>query len=96
MKFATLTNFTEQGIRNIGETTHRAAQFREMARNSGLIISEMLWLNGRFDGLLIYEAPDLETATALMMRLLQAGNVTTETLSAFDAAGMQDVLVKSS
>ena len=92
MKFATLINFTQQGMQRIGESTNRAAVFAEQARDAGLNITEMLWLNGRFDGLVIYEAPDLETAAAVMLKLAKTGNVKTETLPAFDAESMQNVL----
>ena len=92
MKFVTLINFTQQGMQRIGETTNRAAVFEEQAKKSGLEISEILWLNGRYDGLVVYEAADLETASAAMLTLAKTGNVKTETLPAFDAAGMQKVL----
>ena len=92
MKFATLVNFTQQGMQRIGESPHRAAAFAEQAKESGLEISELLWLTGRYDGLVVYEAPDLETAAAAMLKLAKTGNVKTETLPAFDAAGIQKVL----
>ena len=92
MKFVTLINFTQQGMQRIGETTNRAAVFAEQAKKSGLEISEILWLNGRYDGLVVYEAADLETASAAMLTLAKTGNVKTETLPAFDAAGMQKVI----
>jgi uncharacterized protein with GYD domain len=92
MKFVTLINFTEQGVQRIGESTQRAATFAEQAKSAGLKISELLWLSGRFDGLVVYEAPDVETASAVMLKLAKTGNVKTETLTAFDSAGMQNVL----
>ena len=92
MKFVTLINFTQQGMQRIGESTNRAAAFAEQAKDAGLEISELLWLNGRFDGVVVYEAPDLETASAVMLKMAKTGNVKTETLPAFDAAGMQKVL----
>lgn len=94
MKFATFINFTDQGIRDIDQTTRRAAAFSQQAAKAGLEISEMLWLSGRFDGLMVYEAPDPETAGAAMLRLSKTGNVKTETLQAFDSTGMQQVLDK--
>ncbi len=92
MKFVTLVNFTDQGIRNIGDTTQRAAMFTQQAEAAGIQISELLWLNGRFDGLIVYDAPDVESASTMMLKLAQSGNVNTETLPAFDAAGMQNVV----
>lgn len=92
MKFATLINFTDQGIRNIGETPTRAAAFKTQAESAGLKISEMLWFCGRFDGLIVFEAPDAETASAAMIQLSKSGNVKTETLRAFDSAEMTKIV----
>lgn len=94
MKFATLLSFTEQGIQAIDQTTNRAATFAKEAKESGLNISQMLWLSGRFDGLIVFEAQDAETASAVMLRLSKAGNVKTETLPAFDSDSMQKVIDK--
>jgi uncharacterized protein with GYD domain len=94
MKFVTLLNFTEQGIRNINQTTSREAAFAKQAKGAGINISESLWLTGRFDGLIVFDAPDAETAAAVMLQLSKSGNVKTETLRAFDSAGMNQVLEK--
>ncbi len=54
----------------------------------------MLWLSGRFDGLMVFDAPDGETASAAMLQLGRAGNVKTEMLQAFDANAMKQVVEK--
>ena len=94
MKFATLINFTEQGIQNIERSIERAAAFSKQVENSEIKISEMLWLTGRFDGLMIFDAPNAQAASAAMLQLGKAGNVKTETLQAFDAKDMQQVIEK--
>ena len=94
MKFTTLINFTEHGVKNVAETIGRAETFREHAKKSGIEISEMLWLSGRYDGLLVFEAPDVETAAASMLKLASDGNVKTETLPSFNAAQMQEVITR--
>lgn len=94
MKFVTLIKFTTQGLQNIDTTTQRAAEFAESAKKAGLEISEQLWLCGRYDGLVVYEATDIETASAVMLQLSTSGNVTTETIPAFDSANMQKVTSK--
>jgi len=42
----------------------------------------------------ILEAPDVETVTALGLSVGKLGNVRTETLTAFDKAGMDAILKK--
>lgn len=94
MKFVTLVNFTEQGFNTIEQSPGRAEAFTKQAEKSGLEISEILWLNGRFDGLIAFDAPDMETASAVMLRLSKAGFVKTETLPAFDAKEIRQVIDK--
>ncbi len=83
--FITTIRFTEQGIRDIAQTTQRATAFETAARQAGAKVTGVYWTLGDYDGLLIFEAPDGETAAALMMRLGKLGNVRTETCRAFTA-----------
>jgi uncharacterized protein with GYD domain len=92
--FISTLKFTPQGIRAIGETTKRAAGLKAAAKKLGVKISEIYWTLGPFDGLLIFEAPDEETATALMLHLSSLGNVHTTTARAFTAAEMDQLLAK--
>jgi hypothetical protein len=53
-----LVKLTEQGMRNVKETTKRAKSFREMTEQAGLKVRELLWTMGRYDLVLVIEAPD--------------------------------------
>jgi acetyl esterase/lipase len=53
-----LVKLTDQGIRNVKETTKRAKSFREMAELAGLKVREILWTMGRYDLVLVVDAPD--------------------------------------
>src|SRR5436190_5655681 len=90
--FITTVKFTEQGVKSIRDTTKRAASFKSAAKKLGIKVVNVYWTLGAFDGLLIYEAPDDETATALMLGLASLGNVQTTTARAFGAAEMDKVL----
>lgn len=46
-------------------------------------VKETYWTLGEHDGYLIFEAPDDETATAVMIHLGSLGNVQTSTSRAF-------------
>ena len=80
--FISTIKFTEQGIKNIGETTKRAASLKAMAKKLGVKVTNIYWTLGAYDGLLIIEAPDGETATVLMLQLASQGNVQTTTTGA--------------
>jgi uncharacterized protein with GYD domain len=94
MQFVTLIRFTQKGLGAIRQTAERAKTFRDWAGGAGLKIQELLWTQGSCDGLILFEAADAETAAAAMLRLASQGNVQTETLVAWDAAGMERVLGK--
>jgi len=90
--FVTTIRFTEQGIKEVGQTTQRAAAFGAVAQQNGASILHQFWTTGEYDGLIVFEAPDDEAATALTLRLAAQGYVRTTTCRAFTAAEMTKVL----
>lgn len=92
--FVSTVKFTEQGIKAVGETTKRAGAVRSMAKKLGIKVREIFWTLGDSDGLLIYDAEDDETATALMLKVAALGNVHSSTARAFTAAEMDKILAK--
>jgi uncharacterized protein with GYD domain len=92
--FISTIKFTPQGIQEIGETTKRAAALKAAGKKLGVKVKDVYWTLGDNDGLLIFEAPDDETATALMLHLGAGGHVHTTTARAFTAAEMDQVLTK--
>jgi len=87
-----LVHLTDQGIRNVKETTKRAKSFREMAELAGVKVREILWTMGRYDLVLVVDAPDDETMCRVTLRLGMLGNAKTETLKAFSAQEMDKIL----
>jgi uncharacterized protein with GYD domain len=92
--FITTINFTQQGIKGIGETTKRAAALRAAGKKLGVKVTDIYWTLGEHDGVLIFEAPDDETATSLLLHLGAAGNVHTSTCRAFTSAEMDKIIAK--
>lgn len=89
-----LATFTEQGIRNVRETTKRADVFRELAKTFGASVKDIYWTLGRYDIICTIEAPDDVSATALGLTLGKSGNLRTETLRAFSYDDMGAILAK--
>ncbi len=87
-----LGSFTDQGIRNVKDTTKRAEVLRNMGQKFGVTVKEVYWTLGRYDVATILEAPDDTAATALGLSIGALGNVRTETMRAFSAAEMSQVL----
>ena len=92
--YIVLGNFTDQGVRNVKDTTKRADAFKELAKSSGATVKEIYWTLGQYDIVATVEAPDDKVATALGLTLGKAGNVRTQTLRAFSAADMTSILGK--
>jgi uncharacterized protein with GYD domain len=90
--FITTVKFTPQGFAAIQDTAKRAAAFKASARKLGGKVTGVYWTLGAFDGVVIFEAPDDETATALMLHLGAQGNVRTQTSRALTAAEMDKIL----
>jgi uncharacterized protein with GYD domain len=87
-----LVNWTDQGIRNVKETTKRAQSFREAAEKMGANVKEILWTMGRYDLVLVIDAPNDETISLLALGLGMGGNAKTETLKAFSTQAMDQIL----
>ncbi|MGA0609533.1 GYD domain-containing protein [Caldimonas sp. KR1-144] len=87
-----LCNFTDQGIRNIKETTHRAEAVEAAARKAGVTVRSIHWTLGTYDVVCQFEAPDDSAITAFGLSIGQQGNVRTQTLRAFTRDEMNEIL----
>lgn len=92
--YVLLLNFTDQGVRNAKDTTKRAEAFKSIADKAGAKVKDVYWTLGQYDGVLIFDAPEEATATALGLSLGSLGNVRTQTLRAFSAEDMGRILAK--
>ncbi len=90
--FITTMHFTEQGIKSVRDTCERAAAFKAAAKKLGVTVKGTYWTLGAFDGVIVCEAPDEETATAALLLLGTLGNIRTQTARAYDDAEMQKIL----
>ena len=93
--FISTFRFTGQGLKAVGDTTKRAAAAKTAAKKLGIKVSDFYWTLGDYDGVMIFQAPDDETATALMLQVGAQGNVRTTTMRAFTAGEMDGILAKA-
>ncbi len=92
--FVTTIKFTQKGLEAISESTKRAAAFKAAAKKMGVKVTGTYWTTGYFDGVMIFEAPDDETAAAATLHLSGQGFVHTTTARAFEASEMDKVVAK--
>ena len=65
----TTIKFTKQGVKNIQDTCKRAHAVEAAAEKMGIKVTDIYWTLGPNDGVIIMDAPDEETATALMLQI---------------------------
>lgn len=92
--YIVLNSFTDQGIRNVKDSTKRADAVRDLAKKFGVTAKEFFWTLGSYDIVAIYDAPDDASMTAFGLALGAAGNVRTQTMRAFSREEMNGVLAK--
>lgn len=87
-----LTRFTTQGIENVHESPERTEHAKSMVESMGGTWRSFFVTMGRYDGLVVAEFPDAETAASAALALGSGGNVATETLRAFTLEEFRDVV----
>ncbi len=93
--FVSLVNWTEQGVKDFRDSPKRATAFEELVKKHGGSVKGLYWTLGEYDLVAITEAPNDETATAVLLELGSMGNVRTTTLRAYDRAEFQKIVKKA-
>jgi uncharacterized protein with GYD domain len=92
--YIALINFTDQGIRQIRQTTERAKTLVNAASNLGVKIKDIYWTMGAYDAVVTAEAQEDDAVMAFAVSMGSLGNIRTQTLRAFSAAEMNKILEK--
>ena len=92
--YITLGNFTEQGIRDVWETTKRADAVKAAAKKLGVTMKDIYWTMGQYDVVAMFEAPDDVSVSALALAIGAAGNIRSQTMRAYTKEEMNAVLKK--
>ena len=90
--YIALMNWTDQGIRTAKDTVHRRDQADALAHKHGASIEQVYWTVGPYDLVSILQAPDEESATAMVLELGSGGNLRTLTLRAYDREEMSGIV----
>lgn len=90
-----LGNFTDQGIRNVKDTTKRADAVREGAKKFGVTMKDIHWTMGQYDMVVTLEAPDDAAVSAYALAVGAGGNIRGQTLRAYSKDEMNAILSKA-
>jgi uncharacterized protein with GYD domain len=84
--FITLIKFTEKGVATIKDGPARLDAAREVFKKYGVEMKGFFLTLGRYDAVLISQAPDAAAVVKATLTIGQRGNVRTETLRAYPEA----------
>lgn len=81
--YIALLRFTEQGAKDLKQSTKRAHKFDKTAKKAGVKIEGQYWTMGAYDGVLVIRADSEKKALHMLTELAATGGVRTKTLQAF-------------
>ncbi len=81
--YMTLIRYTKQGIESIKDSPARLDTAKDLFKSLGAEIKSFYLTMGRYDVMVISEAPDDETTTKLAMTIGSTGAIRTETFRIF-------------
>jgi len=81
--YMTFIRYTQQGIESIKDSPARLDTAKALYKSLGAEIKAFYLAMGKYDVIVISEAPDDETATKLAMTIASAGAIRTETFRLF-------------
>jgi uncharacterized protein with GYD domain len=81
--YLSLLRYTEQGIQNIKESPARLDAAKKAFQAVGGELKQFFLTMGRYDAVIVSEAPDDETAAKIALSFGSLGNIRTETMRVF-------------
>ena len=90
--YISLTNWTEQGLKDVKATVDRLDAGLELASKYGVTPTSMYWTVGNYDMVFIAEADDDESISAYLLDVCSRGAIRSTTMRAYDREGMRGVL----
>lgn len=95
--YVTLYKLTDQGRKTIRDSPKRAREVvAKIDKMPGHKVHHVLYTTGRYDMVVVSEAPNDQAANAVALETMAAGNVVGETLHAFTLDDIDKVVSKLS
>lgn len=91
-RYVVLYKLTDQGMKNVRQTVERAQENLADSQRRGFTIIDIYWTLGAYDVVVILDAPDERRLMAGLLNISAAGNARCETMRAFTAAEMEQVV----
>lgn len=91
-RYIALVSFTDQGIRDIKNSITRADHVKKIAAKHKVEIRDIHWTMGRYDIVVLFDAPNDTAMSAFTLENAQLGNVRTETFRAYTREEFADII----
>ena len=91
-KYILLTNWTEQGIKNVKESPKRLDAAKALAKQLGGELTTFYMTAGSYDMIVLVDLPTDDAAAKFALTLGKAGNVRTTTLKAFSEDSYRSII----
>ena len=82
--YKVLANYTQQGVEGIKDRPARKEMLRKRCQDNGCELKAGYLAMGRYDHVLLIDAPDDNALARVILGIGMTGNVRTETLRLFD------------
>ena len=90
--YVILGNYTQQGVEKIKESPDRIESGRKAFEAVGGKVIAWYLLMGRYDFMLVVQAPNPQAVASVLLSYGSGGNGRTETLRAFTEAEFKDIV----
>src|SRR3954453_16724358 len=90
--YVMLANWTDQGVRAIGDSPRRVDTAKKTLEEMGGQFRSVYMTMGRYDLIMIYDAPDDAVAARFTLMLGKLGNVRTTSLKAFPEEAYRQII----
>lgn len=81
--YISLVRWTQQGVANVKDSPNRLDSGRKAFKEIGVQIKQVHMTMGRYDLIMVLEAPSDDAVATALLSLASQGNVQTETLKAW-------------
>lgn len=90
--YVSLLRYTDQGIRNIKESPSRLDAAKKAFQAAGGELKQFYLAMGRYDIVIVSEAPDDESTAKIALGLGSLGNIRTETIRVFTESEYRKII----
>ena len=91
-KYISLVKYSPKGVENVKDSPNRLDAVKELCKSMDARVESFYLTMGRYDMVLIMDAPDSATVAKLILKIASQGSVSTETLPAFSEEEYREII----